>query len=70
LTLPPQLRRALSAALIQLKNPRPETAADVLAQLAAPARDGAGPEAGDIIAVAARAARERSKALRTARVPV
>jgi hypothetical protein len=67
LTLPPQLRRALSAALLQLKAARAETAGDVLVQLAAPARDGAGPEAGDVIAVAARAARERLKTLRAAR---
>lgn len=67
LTLPPQLRRALAAALFHLRNPRPETAPDVLAQLAAPARDGAGPEAGDVLSIAARAARERLKALRTER---
>jgi hypothetical protein len=64
LTLPPQLRRALAAALLQLRNPRVETAADVLAQLAAPARDGAGAEAGEVISVAAKAARERAKAIR------
>ena len=69
LTLPPQLRRALAAALLQLKNPRPDTAADVLAQLAAPARDGAGSEAGDVLATAAKAAREKTRALRLARSP-
>jgi hypothetical protein len=67
LTLPPQLRRALAAALLQLRNPRAETAADVLAQLAAPARDGAGGEAGDVLATAARAAKEKLKTLRLAR---
>jgi hypothetical protein len=67
LTLPPQLRRALSAALLQLRNPRVETAADVLAQLAAPARDGAGAETGDLIATAARAAREKIRAQRPGR---
>lgn len=67
LTLPPQLRRALAAALLQLRNPRVETAGDVLAQLAAPARDGAGGEAGDVIAAAARAAREKTRAQRPAR---
>lgn len=67
LTLPPQLRRALAAALLQLKNPRPDTAADVLAQLAAPARDAAGTEAGDVLATAARAAREKIRTLRLAR---
>jgi hypothetical protein len=69
LTLPPQLRRALAAALLQLRNPRPDTAADVLAQLAAPARDGAGAEAGDVLATAAKAARERTRALRLTRSP-
>jgi hypothetical protein len=67
LTLPPQLRRALAAALLHLRSPRVETAADVLAQLAAPARDGAGSEAGDVLAAAAKAAREKLKALRPAR---
>jgi hypothetical protein len=69
LTLPPQLRRALAAALLQLRNPRPDTAADVLAQLAAPARDGAGADAGDVLATAAKAARERTRALRLTRSP-
>ena len=69
LTLPPQLRRALAAALLQLRTPRPDTAADVLAQLAAPARDGAGPEAGDVLAMAAKAAREKTRALRVNRSP-
>ena len=69
LTLPPQLRRALAAALLQLRNPRPDTTADVLAQLAAPARDGAGAEAGDVLATAAKAARERTRALRLTRAP-
>ena len=67
LTLPPQLRRALAGALLQLKSPRPETAAEVLTQLAAPSRDGAGAEIGDVIAGAARAARERIKLLKSAR---
>ena len=67
LTLPPQLRRALSAALLHLRTPRVETAADVLGQLVAPARDGAGTEAGDVLAAAARAAREKIKAQRSAR---
>lgn len=64
LTLPPQLRRALSATLLQLKSPRAETAADVLTQLAAPAREGAGLDAGEVIAAAAKAARERIKTLK------
>ncbi|MEP7325910.1 MAG: hypothetical protein ABI836_08185 [Gemmatimonadota bacterium] len=60
LTLPPQLRRALMAALIQLKNPKPETAADVLGLLAAPVRDGMGSDAGDVIAAAGRAAKAKT----------
>lgn len=64
LTLPPQLRRALAAALLQLKAPRPETASDVLNQLAAPAGDGAGAEAGAIVTAAAKAARERFRVLK------
>jgi hypothetical protein len=51
------LRRALVAALSQLRDVRPETAAQVLSQLVAPARDAGGPEAGDAIAMAARSAR-------------
>jgi hypothetical protein len=57
LTLPPPLRRALAGALTQLRDPRPDTAASVLSQLVAPARDGAGAEAGDALALAARHAR-------------
>lgn len=60
LTLPPQLRRALTAALIQLKNPKPDTAADVLGLLAAPVRDGLGTDAGDVVAAAGRAARAKA----------
>ncbi len=60
LTLPPPLRRALNAALLQLKTPRPETAADVLNLLAAPVRDAVGGDAGEVIATAGRAARPRS----------
>ena len=44
LTIPPPLRRALVAALNQLKEARPETAAQVLSQLVAPARESGGPE--------------------------
>ncbi|MEO8293925.1 MAG: hypothetical protein ABI613_00325 [Gemmatimonadota bacterium] len=65
LTLPPQLRRALAAAVLQLKNPRPEVAVEVLAQLTAPARDGAGQEAGEVLAAAARSAREKMKAMKS-----
>ena len=57
LTIPPPLRRALAAALSQLREARPETAAQVLSQLVAPARDTGGAEAGEALAQAARAAR-------------
>lgn len=57
LTLPPPLRRALAAAISQLREARPETAVQVLSQLVAPARESGGPEAGDALAQAARAAR-------------
>lgn len=64
LTIPPPLRRALVAAISQLKETRPETAAQVLSQLVAPARDTGGAEAGEALAQAARAARA---AVRTGR---
>ncbi len=57
LTIPPPLRRALVAALHQLKEGRAETAAQVLSQLVAPAREAGGAEAGDALAQAARVAR-------------
>lgn len=57
LTIPPPLRRALAAALNQLREPRPETGAQVLSQLVAPARDTGGAEAGEAVALAARSAR-------------
>jgi hypothetical protein len=57
LTMPPPLRRALSSAVNQLREGRPEVAAQVLSQLVAPARDAGGAEAGDAIALAAREAR-------------
>ena len=58
LTIPPPLRRALAAAIAQLRDPRPEIAPSVLSQLAAPAREAAGQEAGEAVATAARAARQ------------
>ena len=64
LTVPPPLRRALAAAISQLKEARPETAALVLSQLVAPAREAGGPEAGDALAQAARAARAAARAER------
>jgi hypothetical protein len=58
LTMPPPLRRALVAALSQLRDVRPEIAAQVLSQLVAPARESGGAEAGDAVAMAARVARQ------------
>jgi hypothetical protein len=57
LTMPPPLRRALAAAVSQLREGKPETAAQVLSQLVAPARDAGGAEAGDAMALAAKEAR-------------
>jgi hypothetical protein len=57
LTMAPPLRRALGAAVQQLRDARPDTAAQVLSQLVAPARDTGGPEAGEAVALAAREAR-------------
>jgi hypothetical protein len=57
LTLPPPLRRALAAAMSQLRDARPETAVQVLSQLVAPARESGGAEAGEALSHAARAAR-------------
>jgi hypothetical protein len=61
LTMPPPLRRALGAAVQQLRDARAETAAQVLSQLVAPARDTAGPAAGEAVALAARQAREAAR---------
>ena len=58
LTMPQPLRRALVAALNQLRDLRPETAAQVLSQLVAPARETSGAEAGEALALAARRARQ------------
>lgn len=57
LTLPPPLRRALTAAIAELRSGQPTVASQVLSQLVAPAREGLGPEAGDALAAAARSAR-------------
>jgi hypothetical protein len=64
LTLPPPLRRALAAAISQLRDARSETAVQVLSQLVAPAREAGGAEAGDALAQAARAARALLRAER------
>jgi hypothetical protein len=60
LTMPPPLRRALTAAVSQLRDGRPENAAQVLSQLVAPARETSGAEAGEAVALAARQARQSS----------
>jgi hypothetical protein len=57
LTMPPPLRRALATAVSQLREARPETAAQVLSQLVAPAREAGGAEAGEALALAAKQAR-------------
>lgn len=64
LTMPPPLRRALVAAIGQLRDARSETGVLVLSQLVAPARDAGGEEAGDAVAQAARAARALLRAER------
>ena len=61
LTMPPPLRRALAAAVSQLREVKPDTAAQVLSQLVAPARETSGSEAGEAVALAARLAREAGK---------
>ena len=57
LSFPAPLRRALVAALAELRNPAPAQAAMVLQQLVAPAREAIGAEAGDVVAKSAKAAR-------------
>ena len=57
LTLPPPLRRALTAVLHDLKAGGREAVPLVLSSLVAPAREAAGPEAAEAIQRAARAAR-------------
>ena len=58
LTLPPPLRRALVAALQQLREGGTSAVPVVLSTLVAPAREAAGAEAGDAVQRAARAARQ------------
>jgi len=57
LMLPPPLRRALTGAMADLERADPTAVAQALSQLVAPAREGAGPDAGEALAEAARAAR-------------
>jgi hypothetical protein len=61
LTVPPPLRRALTAAVSQLRDARPESVAQVLSQLVAPARESGGGAAGEALTLAARAARAALK---------
>jgi len=58
LAMPVPLRRALVAAVTQLREVRPESVAQVLSQLVAPAREAGGSEAADALALAARQARQ------------
>jgi hypothetical protein len=58
LTMPPPLRRALAAAVTQLRDVRPDSVAQVLSQLVAPAREIAGSEAGEAVALAVKQARQ------------
>jgi len=57
LALPAPLKRAVTAARDHLEPGTPAAAALVLSQLVAPARDVLGPEAGEAVVVAVRAAR-------------
>ena len=59
LSLPAPLRRALVAALAELKEPRRDRVGQVLMLLVAPARETLGAEASEILARAARSAASR-----------
>jgi len=61
LTLPGPLRRALTAALADLREPKREQAGLVLQQLVAPAREVLGAEAADAVGKAARTAGQRAR---------
>ena len=58
LTMPPPLRRALAAAVIQLRDIQADSVPQVLSQLVAPARETGGTEAGEALALAVRQARK------------
>ena len=58
LSMPPPLRRALAAAVSQLRDVRPDTIPQVLSQLVAPARETGGAEAGEALALAVKQARQ------------
>ncbi len=57
LMLSAPLRRALTGAMADLERADPTAVAQALSQLVAPAREGAGPDAGEAVAEAARSAR-------------
>jgi hypothetical protein len=59
LSLPPAFRRALTGAVVQLRELRPEAAAGALVQLAAPVTDTLGSEAAGVVLRVARAAAAR-----------
>ena len=61
LSLPSPLKRALAGGLRELAQGTPHAAAIALQQLIAPARESVGPEVGDAVTQAARAAREASR---------
>lgn len=58
LTLPPPLRRALTAALAEVRGGGAAAVPGMLAGLVAPARESAGPEAGEALQRAARNSRQ------------
>jgi hypothetical protein len=64
LTIPPPLRRALTAAVSQLRDARSDSVAQVLSQLVAPARESGGSAAGEALTLAARSARAALRAER------
>ena len=64
LTIPPPLRRALTAAVSQLRDARSESVAQVLSQLVAPARESGGSAASEALTLAARSARAALRAER------
>jgi hypothetical protein len=58
LTMPPPLRRALVAAVVQLRDLQVDTVPQILSQLIAPARETEGAEAAEAVALAVRQARQ------------
>jgi hypothetical protein len=58
LTMPPPLRRALVAALGQMRELRPDSVPQILNQLIAPAKETEGAEAAEAVALAARQAKQ------------